>query len=89
MSQVAKSVSALERAFLAILVLELEAMVVRLFRPLKFAGVDRDRWTVRLGISIDVKCPAWRVGICPCRRSAQASAAWAIVRLRLAWSEIL
>src|SRR5260370_34512465 len=30
MSQVAKSVSALERAFLAILVLELEAMVVRL-----------------------------------------------------------
>jgi len=82
MSQVAKSVSALERAFLAILVLELEAMVVRLFRPLKFAGVDGDRWTVRLGISIDVKCPAWRlawrVGICPCRRSAQASAAWAM-----------
>src|SRR2546429_9342143 len=30
MSQVAKSVSALERAFLALLVLELEAMVVRL-----------------------------------------------------------
>jgi hypothetical protein len=51
MSQVAKSVSALERAFLAILVLELEAMVVRLFRPLKLAGVHGDRWTVLLGIS--------------------------------------
>jgi hypothetical protein len=59
MSQVAKSASALERAFLAILVLELEAMVVRLFRPFKLAGVDVDRWTVRLGISIDVRCPAW------------------------------
>src|SRR5882724_6756025 len=33
MSQVAKSVSALERAFLAILVLELEAMGVRLIGP--------------------------------------------------------
>jgi hypothetical protein len=61
MSQVAKSASALERAFLAILVLELEAMVVRLFRPLKLAGVHGDRWTVRLGISIDVRCPAWRL----------------------------
>jgi len=48
MSQVAKSASALERAFLAILVLELEAIVVRLFRPLKLAGVHGDRWTVRL-----------------------------------------
>src|SRR5712664_4375456 len=55
MSQVAKSASALERAFLAILVLELEAMVVRLFRPLKLAGVHGVRWTVRLGISIDVR----------------------------------
>jgi hypothetical protein len=35
MSHVAKSASALERAFLAILVLELEAMVVRLFRQFK------------------------------------------------------
>src|SRR5258706_11923438 len=48
MSQVEKSASALERAFLAILVLELEAMVVRLVRPLKLAGVHGDRWTVRL-----------------------------------------
>jgi hypothetical protein len=45
---VAKSASALERAFLAILVLELEAMVVRLFRPRKVAGVHGDCWTVRL-----------------------------------------
>jgi hypothetical protein len=43
MSQVAKSASALERAFLAILVLELEAMVVRLVRPLKLAGAHGDR----------------------------------------------
>jgi hypothetical protein len=33
MSQVAKSASAFVRAFLAILALELEDMVVRLFRP--------------------------------------------------------
>jgi hypothetical protein len=39
------------RAFLAILVLELEDMVVRLFRPPKL-GVHGDRWTVRLGISV-------------------------------------
>jgi hypothetical protein len=38
----------LERAFLAML--ELEAMEVRLFRPLKLAAVHGDRWTVRLGI---------------------------------------
>jgi hypothetical protein len=50
-SQVAKSASAFVRAFLAILVLELEDMVVRLFRPPKLAGVHGDRWTVRLGIS--------------------------------------
>src|SRR6202022_5087893 len=31
------------------------AMVVRLFRPLKLAGVHGVRWTVRLGISIDVR----------------------------------
>jgi hypothetical protein len=47
MSQVAKSASAFERAFLAIL--ELEAMVVRL-HSLKLAGVHGDRWTVRLDI---------------------------------------
>ncbi|MEA3140187.1 MAG: hypothetical protein QOK23_2356, partial [Gammaproteobacteria bacterium] len=51
--------SALERAFLAILVLELEAMVVRLVRPLKLAGVHGDRWTGRL--VFDVRCPAWRL----------------------------
>ena len=51
MSQVAKSASAFVRAFLAILVLELEDMVVRLFRPPKL-GVHCDRWTVRLGISV-------------------------------------
>jgi hypothetical protein len=61
MSQVAKSASAFVRAFLAILVLELEDMVVRLVRPPKLAGVHGDRWTVRLGISIDVKCPASRL----------------------------
>jgi len=58
MSQVAKSASALVRAFLAILVLELEDMVVRLVRPPKLAGVHGYRWTVRLGISVDVRCPA-------------------------------
>ena len=46
MSQVAKSASAFVRAFLAILVLELEDMVVRLVRPPKLAGVHGDRWTV-------------------------------------------
>jgi hypothetical protein len=45
------------RAFLAILLLELEDMVVRLLRPPKLAGVHGDRWTVRLGISVDVRCP--------------------------------
>ena len=52
MSQVAKSASAFVRAFLAILVLELEDMVVRLVRPPKLAGVHGYRWTVRLGISV-------------------------------------
>src|SRR5882672_389746 len=47
MSQVAKSASAFVRAFLAILVLELEDMVVRLVCPPKLAGVHGDRWTVR------------------------------------------
>jgi hypothetical protein len=61
MSQVAKSASAFVRAFLAILVLELEDMVVRLFRPPKLAGVHGDRWTVRLGISVDIRCRAWRL----------------------------
>jgi hypothetical protein len=63
MSQVAKSASALERAFLAILVLE--AMEVRLFRPLKLAGVHGDRWTVRLGFSIDVSCPRLAPDLAP------------------------
>ena len=58
MSQVAKSASAFVRAFLAILVLELEDMVVRLVRPPKLAGFHGSRWTVRLGISVDVKRPA-------------------------------
>jgi hypothetical protein len=58
MSQVAKSASAFVRAFLAILALELEDMVVRLVRPPKLAGVHGYRWTVRLGISVDVRCPA-------------------------------
>ncbi len=52
MSQVAKSASAFVRAFLAILVLELEDMVVRLVRPPKLADVHGDRWTARLGISV-------------------------------------
>src|SRR5262249_56377001 len=61
MSQVAKSASAFVRAFLAMLVLELEDMVVRLVRPPKLAGVHGYRWSVRLGISVDVRCPAWRL----------------------------
>jgi hypothetical protein len=69
MSQVAKSASAFVRAFLAIPALELDDMVVRLFRPLKLACVHGDRWTVYMGISVDVRCPAWRLacraGICP------------------------
>jgi hypothetical protein len=36
------------RAFLAILVLELEDMVVRLVRPSKLVNVHGDRWTVRM-----------------------------------------
>jgi hypothetical protein len=36
-------------------------MVVRLVRPPKLAGVHGYRWTVRLGISVDVKCPASRL----------------------------
>ena len=39
------------------LVLELVAMVVRLFRPFKLAGVHGDRWTVCIFISIDVRVP--------------------------------
>jgi hypothetical protein len=77
MSQVAKSASAFVRAFLAILVLELEDMVVRLFRPPKLAGVRGDRWTVRLGISIDIRCPpwrlAWRAGDAPTPRTPSPS----------------
>src|SRR3981081_3281092 len=75
MSQVAKSASAFVRAFLAILALELEDMVVRLVRPPKLAGVHGYRWTVRLGISVDVKCPAsrlaWRARICPGAEAAK------------------
>jgi hypothetical protein len=58
MSQVAKSASAFVRAFLAILVLELEAMVVRLVGTPKLAGVHGYRWTVRLGISAEARCLA-------------------------------
>src|SRR5216684_5303259 len=46
MSQVTKSASAFVRAFLAILVLELEPMVVRLFRSHKLAG-ERPRLPAR------------------------------------------
>jgi flavodoxin I len=28
-----------------------------------------DRWTIRLGISVDVRCRAWRVEFAPCRRT--------------------
>ena len=49
------------RAFLAILLLELEDIVVLLVRPLKLAGVHGDRWTTRLGMPDDVSCPAWRL----------------------------
>jgi hypothetical protein len=56
MSQVTKSASAFVRAFLAILMLELEDMVVRLVRRPKLAGVHGYRWTVRSGISVNVWC---------------------------------
>ena len=46
MSQVAKSASAFVRAFLAILVLEVEDMVVRLVGLPKLADVHGYRWTV-------------------------------------------
>jgi hypothetical protein len=61
MSQVAKSASAFVRAFLAILVLELEDMVVRLFRPPKLASVRGDRWTVRWAsrLTSGVSLGAW------------------------------
>jgi hypothetical protein len=48
MSQVAKSASAFVRAFLAILVLELEDMVVRLIRPAFMAIVGQFAWVYRL-----------------------------------------
>jgi len=46
-----------------------------LVRPPKLAGVHGYRWTVRLGISVDVKCPAsrlaWRARICPGAEAAK------------------
>jgi len=43
--------------------------VVRPVRPPKLARVHGNRWTVRLCISVDVRCPgwrpAWRARICP------------------------
>ena len=49
--------------------------MVRLVRPPKLAGVHGYRWTVRLGISVDVKCPAsrlaWRARICPGAEAAK------------------
>jgi hypothetical protein len=71
MSQVAKSASALVRAFLAIPVLELEAMVVRLVRTPKPAGVH-DCWTVRLGISVDVRWLADEISSWLQQRKCQA-----------------
>ena len=50
MSQVAKSVSALERAFLAIL--ELEGIEIRLFRRLKLASFDGNHRTHRSGYQL-------------------------------------
>jgi hypothetical protein len=38
--------------------LELEDMVVRLVRRPNLASVHGYRWTVRLGISVDVRCLA-------------------------------
>ena len=55
MSQVAKCASAFVRAFLAILVLELEDIVVRLVRPPKLVNVHGDRWTVRMSGFVDPK----------------------------------
>lgn len=72
MSQVAKSASAFVRAFLAIFVLELEAMVVRLARTPKLAGVHGYRWTVRSGISVDVRFLADEISSGPQQRKRQA-----------------
>src|ERR1700733_3484940 len=57
MSQMAKSASAFARAFLAILVLELEDMVVQLVRPPKLVGVHGDRWTVRIRVWHECELP--------------------------------
>ena len=54
MSQVAKSASAFVRAFLAIVVLLLEDMVVRLVGPHKLADVQGLSLDI---ISVDVNCP--------------------------------
>jgi hypothetical protein len=61
--------------------------VVRLFRPPKLAGVHGDRWTVRLGISVDIRCRpwrlAWRAGICPFAKAGKRALggfAWGHVR---------
>jgi hypothetical protein len=52
-------------------------MVVRLVRPPKLAGVHGYRWTVRLVIAVDVKCPAsrlaWRARICPGAEAAKGA----------------
>jgi hypothetical protein len=72
MSQVAKSASAFVRAFLAILVLELEDMMVRLVRRPKLAAVHGYRWTVRFGISVDVRCPADEISGWPQPRECYA-----------------
>ena len=45
----------LRASFLGDMALELEDMVVRLVRPPKLTGIHGYSWTVRLGISIDVK----------------------------------
>jgi hypothetical protein len=64
MSQVTKSASAFVRAFLAMLVLELEDMVVRLIRPPKLVNVHGNRWTVRMSGLAQMRS-ADRVEQCP------------------------
>ena len=64
MSQVAKSAAAFVRAFLPILVLELEDMVVRLVRSPKLARVHGDRWTVRMDLRATMDIDRWSLLDC-------------------------
>ena len=73
----AKCASALVRAFLAMLALELEDMVIQLVRrpssPAFMAIVGRFAWNTRLTSSVPLQPLGPRARICPCRRRSQAA----------------